>query len=137
VQVVLVLVSAVLLFDMPVRGNVFLLLLLTLPFLMFSLGLGLFISTVSRTQFQAMQSSLLILLPSVLLSGFIFPIESMPRLAQWISTLLPLTYYLRIVRGIIVKGVSFQYLWLDTTILILMGIITLVLASLRIKKALA
>ncbi|MFC1961894.1 ABC transporter permease [Chloroflexota bacterium] len=137
VQVVMVLVPAVLLFDMPIRGNLLLLMALTSLFLMFSLGLGLFISTVSRTQFQAMQSSLLILLPSVLLSGFIFPIESMPRLAQWVSTLLPLTYYLRIIRGIVVKGVGIEYLWQDAAILAVMGVLTLVLATFRVQKTLA
>ena len=103
---------------------------------MFSLGIGLFVSTISRTQFQAMQASFMILLPSILLSGFVFPIESMPRLAQWISAILPLTYYLRIVRGIVVKGIGMEYLWLDTIILAAMGVLTLVIASSRVRKTL-
>jgi ABC-2 type transport system permease protein len=136
-QVILVLTTAVAIFSMPVRGNLLLLLSLTSLFLMFSLGIGLLISTISRTQFQAMQASLMILLPSILLSGFVFPVESMPKLAQWISAMLPLTYYLRIVRGIVVKGVGMEYLWPDTLILAAMGAVTLVIASSRIRKTLA
>jgi ABC-2 type transport system permease protein len=109
---------------------------LTAVFLMFSLGIGLFISTISRTQFQAMQASILIMLPSIILSGFVFPVESMPRLAQWVAAILPLTYYLRIVRGIIVKGIGMEYLWQDTLILAAMGVLTLVVAASRIRKTL-
>jgi len=133
-QVVLVLATAFLVFDMPIRGNLLLLLALTSLFLMFSLGIGLFISTISHTQFQAMQASILVLLPSIILSGFVFPVESMPRLAQWVAAVLPLTYYLRIVRGIVVKGIGIEYLWADTLILALMGVLTLVVASLRVRS---
>jgi len=135
-QVILVLVTAVVVFSMPIRGNLLLLLALTALFLMFSLGIGLFISTISRTQFQAMQASVMILLPSIILSGFIFPVESMPKVAQWIAAILPLTYYLRIVRGIVVKGIGMEYLWQDTVILAAMGILTLVIASSRVRKTL-
>ncbi len=136
-QVILILATAVLVFDMPIRGNLLLLLLLTAVFLMFSLGIGLFISTISRSQFQAVQATIMIWLPSVILSGFIFPVESMPKLAQWVSAILPLTYYLHIVRGIIVKGVGIEYLWKDTVILMAMGVLTLIIASSRIRKTLA
>ncbi|MFC1904175.1 ABC transporter permease [Chloroflexota bacterium] len=136
-QVILVLTTAVVIFSMPMRGNLLLLLSLTSLFLMFSLGIGLFISTVSRTQFQAMQASFMILLPSILLSGFIFPVESMPKLAQWVSAILPLTYYLRIVRGIVVKGIGMEYLWQDTVILAAMGVFTIIMAASRLRKTLA
>jgi ABC-2 type transport system permease protein len=136
-QVTLILTTAVLVFDMPIRGNLLLLLALTALFLMFSLGIGLFISTISRTQFQAMQASIFLLLPSVILSGFFFPIESMPRIAQWVSAALPLTYYLRIVRGIVVKGIGIEYLWQEAVILAAMGVVTLTLAAFRIRKSLA
>jgi len=136
-QVILVLTTAVLAFSMPIRGNLLLLLSLTSFFLMFSLGIGLFISTISHTQFQAMQASVMILLPSIILSGFIFPVESMPKLAQWVSAIIPLTYYLRIVRGIIVKGIGMEYLWQEAAILAVMGILTLVLAASRVRKSLA
>ncbi|MBI2979484.1 MAG: ABC transporter permease [Chloroflexi bacterium] len=135
-QVILVLTTASVVFSMPIRGNLLLLLALTSLFLMFSLGIGLLISTISRTQFQAMQASMMILLPSVILSGFVFPVESMPEPAQWVSAVLPLTYYLRIVRGIIVKGVGMEYLWLETVILAVMGVLTLVVASYRVRKSL-
>ncbi len=136
-QVILVLTTAVVVFRMPIQGNLLLLLSLTSLFLMFSLGIGLLISTISRTQFQAMQASIMILLPSIILSGFVFPVESMPRPAQWISVVLPLTYYLRIVRGIVVKGVGMEYLWRDTIILAAMGVFTLILASSRVRRTLA
>ena len=136
-QVILVLTTAVLVFSMPIRGNLLLLLSLTSLFLMFSLGIGLFISTISRTQFQAMQASIMILLPSIILSGFFFPIESMPKLAQWISMVIPLTYFLRILRGIVVKGVGFELLWQEAAILALMGVVTLVLAATRVRRTLA
>ncbi len=136
-QVILVLTTAVLVFSMPIRGNLLLLLSLTSLFLMFSLGIGLFISTISRTQFQAMQASIMILLPSIILSGFIFPIESMPKLAQWISMFIPLTYFLRILRGIVVKGVGFELLWQEAAILAVMGVATLVLAATRVRRTLA
>lgn len=135
-QVILVLATAVVIFSMPIRGNLLLLLSLTSLFLMFSLGIGLFISTISRTQFQAMQASFMILLPSILLSGFIFPVESMPKLAQWVSAILPLTYYLRIVRGIVVKGVGIEHLWQEAATLAIMGVATLILATSRVRKTL-
>jgi ABC-2 type transport system permease protein len=124
-------------FAMPIRGNLLLLLALTSLFLMFSLGIGLLISTVSKTQFQSMQLVQLMLLPSILLSGFMFPVESMPKVAQWVSAVLPLTYYLRIVRGIITKGIGFEYIWMDSLILAAMGIFTLVIATTRLRKTLA
>ncbi|MFC1928045.1 ABC transporter permease [Chloroflexota bacterium] len=136
-QVILVLTTAVLIFSMPIRGNLLLLLSMTSLFLMFSLGIGLFISTISLTQFQAMQASVLVLLPSILLSGFVFPIESMPKLAQWVSMVIPLTYYLRILRGIVVKGIGIEYLWQDATVLAIMGVVTLVLAATRVRRTLA
>ena len=136
-QVILVLTTAVVIFAMPIRGNLPLLLLLTSLFLMFSLGIGLFISTISRTQFQAMQASTMMMLPSIILSGFIFPVESMPKVAQWTAMVLPLTYYLRIVRGIVVKGVGIEYLWWDIVILAAMGVLTLVIATSRVRKTLA
>ncbi|MDD4859997.1 MAG: ABC transporter permease [Dehalococcoidales bacterium] len=135
-QIILVLVTAMAVFAMPMRGNLLLLLALSAVFLMFSLGIGLFISTISRTQFQAVQASIMIWLPSIILSGFIFPVDSMPKLAQWFSAILPLTYYLHIVRGIVIKGVGMEYLWRDTIILAIMGTLTLVIASSRIRKTL-
>ncbi|MFQ5987549.1 MAG: ABC transporter permease [Dehalococcoidia bacterium] len=136
-QVILVLTVAILVFGMPMQGSLALLLALTSVFLMVSLGIGLFISTVSRTQFQAMQLSFMVMVPSILLSGFIFPVESMPTVAQWIAALLPLTYFLHIVRGIVVKGVGIEYLWGDVAVLAVMGVLILLLAASRLRKTLA
>jgi ABC-2 type transport system permease protein len=135
-QISLILTAAVLVFGMKIQGSLPLLIGLTSVFLMFSLGLGLLISTVSRTQFQAQQLSFATTLPTILLSGFIFPLESMPRIIQWISSVIPLTYYLHIVRGIVVKGVGFEYLWMDTLILAVMGVGTLAFAASRLRRTL-
>jgi len=136
-QVILVLTAAVFVFGMPMQGSLALLLALTSVFLTVSLGIGLFISTVSRTQFQAMQLTIMIIMPSILLSGFLFPVESMPTIAQWIAALLPLTYFLHIVRGIVVKGVGIEYLWGDVAVLAVMGVLILLLAASRLRKTLA
>ncbi|MFH1002978.1 MAG: ABC transporter permease [Chloroflexota bacterium] len=136
-QVVMILITAIVVFGMPLRGNVWLLLALTSLFLMFSLGLGLLISVASQNQFQAIQASFLILAPTIFLSGFIFPVESMPRAAQWISTVVPLTYYLRILRGIVVKGVGMEQLWQEATILGVMSLVTITLAAVRVRRSLS
>jgi ABC-2 type transport system permease protein len=136
VQMTMVLVPAILIFDMPMRGSLLLLMALASLFIMFSLAIGLLISTVSRNQFQAMQSAFLMLIPSIMLSGFLWPLETMPKLAQWISTVIPLTYFLRIVRGIVVKGVGIELLWQEAIILAVLGVVTLILATSRVRKTL-
>jgi ABC-2 type transport system permease protein len=110
VQVGLVLALGWSLFDVPIRGSQVDLALGSLPFLAAMLTMGLVVSSLARTQFQATQMSFFFFLPSMLLSGFMFPFEAMPRPAQWIGTLLPLTHYLRIVRGILLKGASIRVL---------------------------
>jgi ABC-2 type transport system permease protein len=135
-QLVLILTIAVLVFGMAIQGSLALLLALTSVFLLLSLALGLLVSTVSRTQFQAQQLSFAIMLPTILLSGFIFPIESMPTVVQWISAVIPLTYYLHIVRGIVVKGIGIEYLWTDVAILAVMAVFMLAVAALRLRKTL-
>lgn len=137
VQIILILIAAVTLFAMPMRGSVLLLLLLCSVFLTFSLGIGLLISTVSKTQFQAMQMGFLTQIPSILLSGFIFPIETMPQIAQWIAAIIPLTYFLHIIRGIVVKGVGIEYLWTDVLVLAVIGVVTLLLSASRVQRTLA
>ena len=106
VQMTVVLVLGALVFGVPVRGSVPALYLLTFVFVIASLGIGLFVSTVARTQAQAMQLSFMLLLPNVLLSGFMFPREAMPQAIQWASAALPLTYDLRLLRGVLLKGVG-------------------------------
>lgn len=121
-------------FGVPVVGSIPLLLGLTLVFLVFALGLGIFFSTVARTQLQAMQMTMLFILPSVLLSGFIFPRASMPLFVQYLGNFIPLTYFLEVLRGIMLKGVGIEYLWDDVMLLAVFGVGIIALASWRFKK---
>ncbi|MCH4188639.1 MAG: ABC transporter permease [Megasphaera sp.] len=98
-------------FSVPMRGSILLLYALTTLFIGASLTLGILISTIAKTQMQAMQMSFVVFLPSILLSGFMFPREAMPVLFQWISALFPMTYYVEITRGIFLKGVGFAALY--------------------------
>lgn len=106
VQMVVILIAGRYLFHVPMQGNLFLLLLVSLPFIAANLGVGLTFSTLARNQLQAVQMAFFFFLPSILLSGFMFPFRGMPFWAQRIGETLPLTHYLRIVRGIILKGNS-------------------------------
>lgn len=124
----------VLWFKVPVVGSIPLLLGLTFLFLIFALGLGIFFSTIARTQLQAMQMTMLFILPSVLLSGFIFPRSSMPLVIQYLGNLIPLTYFLEILRGIMLKGVGIRYLWRDVLPLAIFGVGIITLASWRFRK---
>ncbi len=123
-------------FDVSVAGSILLLYALTFFFMLSSLGLGLWLSTISKTQAQAFQLSFFIFLPSILLSGFIFPREAMPWLAQMAGYLLPITYFLIILRGIILKGVGLYHLWIHTIALILLGIVIIFLSIVRFQKRL-
>jgi ABC-2 type transport system permease protein len=107
VQTALILIVARILFDVPMAGGWAGLSLGVLLFILGSLGLGFLVSTVTRTQLQAMQLSVFYFLPSILLSGFMFPFRGMPEWAQWIGTFIPVTHFLRIVRGALLKGQSF------------------------------
>ena len=123
-------------FKVPVAGSIPLLLILGLLFVIVALAMGMLISTIAENQLQAMQITFLILLPSILLSGFIFPRESMPLAIKAISYLIPLTYFLEISRSIILKGVGIEYLWTDVAALVSFMIILLSIAGLRFKKSL-
>lgn len=136
-DVVLVTTVGVLWFQVPIRGNLLLLLVSTAIYLLTALGVGLFISTASRTQQQAMMSTFFFFMPAILLSGLMFPIQNMPQVVQWITYLNPMRYYLVIIRGIFLKGVGFQILWPQMGALGLMGCITLWMASRRFHKTLA
>ena len=124
----------VFLLGIPLNGSLLLLLAETLLFTFLSLSLGLLISTIADTQLVAMFASLLVLLmPTIFLSGFIFPIESMPRFLQYVSNLIPATYFIEIVKGIMIKGVGLNLLWKPT--LVLLGMSTFLMAvSLRNLK---
>ena len=135
VDVILVMGMAVFWFEVPLRGSPFLLLGLTLVYLLNTLGLGLFVSTVSRTQQQAMMTTaFFIMMPMVYLSGFIVPIENMPRVIQQFSYILPLRYYLVIVRSIFLKGVGLETLWPQATALLGLGLVIFGLSVLRSSK---
>ena len=111
VQVTLLLLAALWLFDVPLVGSVALLYLAVLLFIAANLALGITFSSMARNQLQAMQMTFFFFLPSMLLSGFMFPFRGMPEWAQWIGNLLPLTHFLRLVRGIMLKGSGFVELW--------------------------
>jgi ABC-2 type transport system permease protein len=124
-------------FDVPIRGSLLLLFGATALFLMSTLGFGLFISTVSTTQQQAMMSSFFFIFPAMLLSGFAFPIENMPPAVQYVTYLNPLRYYLVIIRGIFLKGVGADILWPQMAGLLVLGSAILAFAVSRFKKTLA
>jgi ABC-2 type transport system permease protein len=137
VQVALVLGLGWLLFDVPLHGSAVDLGLGALPFLAAMLSMGLVISSVARTQFQATQMAFFFFLPSMLLSGFMFPFEAMPRPAQWIGEALPLTHFLRVVRGILMKGAPIEALGADVGAIVAFLVGALLLAILTFRKRLA
>ncbi len=134
VQVSVVLVLGRLLFDVPFRGSLGLLYLAALPFIVASLGVGLLVSTLVRTQAQAMQLGFLFLLPNILLSGFMFPREAMPEAAQWIGAALPLTYFLEVLRGILLRGTGLAVLWPETAALSGFGAALIAVSVARFRK---
>jgi ABC-2 type transport system permease protein len=138
IDVLLVVAVAVAWFEVPLRGSFLLLLAMCLVYLLTTLGLGLFVSTISSTQQQAMMtSSFFFLIPMVFLSGFVFPIENMPGWIQPVTYLIPLRYFLVIMRGIFLKGVGLETLWPQAAALLAWGIAILTLAILRSSKRLA
>ncbi len=111
IQVSLIIAAALLLFEVPMQGSPLLLYLVVLLFIAANLTLGITFSSIARNQLQAMQMTFFFFLPSILLSGFMFPFRGMPEWAQWIGSLLPLTHFLQLVRGIMLKGSSLHELW--------------------------
>jgi len=134
VQMTLILLLGRFLFDVPIRGSLPLLYVITFAFIVANLGLGLFISTVVRTQAQAMQLGFFFLMPNILLSGFMFPREAMPALAQWLGLILPLTHFLKVLRGIILKDIGIVELWQPTLVLVLLAALFIVLSVRRFSK---
>lgn len=137
VDMVIVITLGWLLFDVPFNGSIWLLALGAVLFLFVTLGTGVLISTVSENQGQAIQLALLTLLPQVLLSGLIFPLESMAAGVRWIGYLLPLTYFNQIARGVMLKGAPFEALVLPFGLLAILGLIVFGLAVLRFRADLA
>jgi ABC-2 type transport system permease protein len=137
IDVLLVMGVAVLWFEIPLRGSVPLLLGLSMIYLVCTLSLGLFVSTVSQTQQQAMMTAVFFfMMPMLYLSGFIFPIENMPAVIQPFTYLIPLRYYLVIVRGIFLKGVGLEAFWKDALMMTAWGVAVLSLATMRSRKTL-
>jgi ABC-2 type transport system permease protein len=137
VDVILVLVVALFWFQVPMRGSIPLLFAMSLVYLLSTLGLGLFISSISNTQQQAMlTTTFFFLMPMIYLSGFVFPIENMPAWIQPATYLIPLRYFLVIVRGIFLKGVGLETLWPQAVALLAWGLTVLLLATVRSSKRL-
>jgi len=136
IQVSLVLLLGHFLFEVPMAGSLLNTYLITLVFIVANLALGLVISTLVSTQFQAMQLSFFVLLPSILLSGFMFPFAGMPRPAQVIAEALPLTHFIRLIRGVMLRGASLQELSGELLILALFIVVLMSLAILRFSKRL-
>ncbi len=136
-DVALVLIVSILWFEVPMRGSLVLLFAMCGVYLLCTLGLGLFVSTISRTQQQAMMTaSFFFMIPMVFLSGFVFPIENMPDIVQPVTYLVPLRYFLIILRGIFLKGVGLETLWPQAVALFVWGTVVLTLATLRSTKRL-
>jgi ABC-2 type transport system permease protein len=136
VQMTAVLLIGRYVFDVPLTGDVGLLYALALPFVVASLAFGLVISTLVRTQQQAMQVSFFFVLPNILLSGFMFPRQAMPLAFQWIGLLLPLTHFLKILRGILLKGVGIDALWQEVVVLAGFATVLIAVAVRRFHKTL-
>ncbi len=136
IQTSIVLLTAVLVFDVPVVGSLLELYLGAGLFIAATLGLGLVISTLASTQFQAMQLGFFTMLPSILLSGFAFPFEGMPRLVQYLAQGLPLTHFVEILRGVILRGASLASLWQPVAKLTVFLLLAVALAAARFRKRL-
>jgi ABC-2 type transport system permease protein len=125
---------AAVVFDVPVRGSLGTLYAASGLFLMTTLGLGLFISTISATQQQAMLTAFFVVLPALMLSGYVYPIENMPEAVQHLTLVNPLRYYIELTRGVLVKGASLFDLWPSAVMLAMLGAAVLWAASLRFRK---
>jgi ABC-2 type transport system permease protein len=135
-EVALITSAALLIFHTPFRGSVLLLFFCSALFLMTSLGAGLFLSTISHTQQQAMMMNFFFSTPAFMLSGFAFPIRNMPVAVQWLTYLNPLRYFMEIVRGLFLKGVGVEALWPQMVCLAVYGVAALALSALRFHKSL-
>lgn len=136
VNMVTAVVAAMLFFNIPYRGSVWLLFFSSILFLMTSLGAGLFVSTISHSQQQAMMTTFLIFQPFFLLSGFTFPLRNMPISIQYLSLLNPVRYFIDIVRGLFLKGSGFSVLWPQMLALAIFGVVILTLSAMRFRKRL-
>ena len=136
VQTSVILALGIWLFEVPIRGSVLDVYLASGLLILANLTLGLLISTRAQSQFQAMQMTFFIFLPSILLSGFMFPFAGMPKLVQWIAELLPLTHFLRLIRGIMLRNAGLLDLWGDALALVVFIAVMMTGAILRFRKRL-
>ena len=136
VQIAIILTLGKLLFGIPIIGSVITLLMAALPFVAATLAVGLTFSTMARNQLQAVQMAIFFFLPSILLSGFMFPFMGMPLWSKWIGEILPLTHFLRIVRGILLKGNGWIEIWPNIWPIALFAIIALVVGVKRYRQTL-
>jgi len=134
VEISIALLAGVNLFEVPMAGNVLLLLSLALAFILSTVGMGLFISVLSRTQFQAMIIAFFVMMPMILFSGFMFPIENMPEFFQTITNFIPARYFLEILRGIFLRGAGIDLLWPQAVVLLGMGGLIFAASLLSFKK---
>ncbi|MBX9404016.1 ABC transporter permease [Lysobacter sp. BMK333-48F3] len=136
IQTTVVILLGLWLFQVPIRGSVLDVYLAAILLILANLTLGLMISTKAASQFQAMQMTVFILLPSILLSGFMFPYAGMPRVAQWLAEVLPMTHFLRLIRGVMLRGASLWELWPDVVYLVAFIAVMMSLAVARFRKRL-
>ena len=136
IQTTLVLLLGAWLFEVPVRGGLLDVYAASILLILANLTLGLLISTKAQSQFQAMQMTFFILLPSILLSGFMFPFAGMPRVIQWIAEVLPMTHFLRLIRGVMLRGAGLWELWPDVLALVVFITVLMTAAILRFRKRL-
>lgn len=135
-QMFAVIAAAIYWFDIPFKGSLWLLFIATCLFMLSTMGIGLFISTISATKQQAMMTAFFFILPFFMLSGFVFPISNMPEVVQWLTYLNPLRFFLVIIRNIFLKGVGFDVLWPQYLALTVLGVIVFTGAISRSKKRL-
>ena len=136
IQIFLITALGVLWFHIPLRGSLILLLFSTCIYLFTTLGIGLFISTISTTQQEAMMSVFLFYMPTILLSGFAYPIANMPQVIQWFTFLNPLRYFMFVIRSIFLKGVGIEILWAQLLPLAVMGFVVISMSALKFRKSL-
>jgi ABC-2 type transport system permease protein len=135
-DMIVVIVIGTLWFGITIKGSIFFLFLCTLAYLLSVLGIGLFISTVLKTQQQALMATMFFFMPALLLSGFMFPIENMPEGFQYVTYLNPLRYFLIIIRGVFLKGIGFDILWPEMLALLVLGMIIISFSAMRFRKRL-
>jgi ABC-2 type transport system permease protein len=137
IDVIIILFLSWLVFDIPIKGSLALLMLESLLYISLGLSLGIMISTMSKTMQQAMFISLVgLALPTIILSGFIFPVEYMPGFYRWLSMIIPPTWFVTIVKNIMIKGTGFSFVWKETIVLLAMTLAFIMISTLKFKKRL-